>query len=72
MDSKTERRSLKKGSIIVRSAQPLANVAIYLLEPESDDGMVNWNFLEDFLGEGEIYPIFKAHGELSVPTRILR
>ena len=59
-------------SIIVRAAQPLSALASYLLEPESDDGLVNWNFLDDFLAEGEIYPIYKAHGELSVPTRILR
>ena len=59
-------------SIIVRTAQPLSALAAYLLEPESDDGMVNWNFLDEVLAEGEIYPIFKAHGELRVGTRILR
>ena len=27
-------------------AQPLANVAAYLLEPESDDGLLVWNFFD--------------------------
>ncbi len=31
------------GSIIVPVGQPLGAVAMYLLEPESDDGIVNWD-----------------------------
>jgi len=27
----------------------LANVSAYLLEPESDDGLVTWNFLDRYL-----------------------
>jgi hypothetical protein len=35
--------TLAAGSVIVRTAQPLAVVAMYLLEPESDDGLVAWD-----------------------------
>jgi hypothetical protein len=31
------------GTVIVRTAQPLGVLAIYLLEPESDDGLVAWD-----------------------------
>jgi hypothetical protein len=35
--------TLAAGSIIVRTAQPLGVLAMYLLEPESDDGIVAWD-----------------------------
>lgn len=35
--------TLPAGTVIVPAAQPLGVVAMYLLEPESDDGVVNWD-----------------------------
>ncbi len=32
------------GTIVIRMAQPLANVAAYLLEPEADDGLADMEF----------------------------
>jgi len=37
------------GTLVIRMAQPLANVAAYLLEPESGDGLLTWNFLDRYL-----------------------
>lgn len=34
---------LPAGTVIVRTAQPLGVLAMYLLEPESDDGLVAWD-----------------------------
>jgi hypothetical protein len=48
-----------KGSIVVRTAQAKAPLIFYLLEAESDDGFVNWNFLDSILQEGKTYPIYK-------------
>ncbi len=54
-----------KGDFVVEMEQPLANLIFYLLEPQSDDGIVTWNFLDDYFkgkefgGEGVVYPIFK-------------
>jgi hypothetical protein len=47
-------------------AQPLANVAAYLLEPESDDGLLVWNFFDRFLaaqwgGGRRKYPVYKLY-----------
>ena len=40
--------------------QPLARLAFYLLEPNSDDGVTTWNFLVEMLGEGvTVYPILR-------------
>jgi murein tripeptide amidase MpaA len=49
------------GSWLVPMNQPLARLAFYLLEPNSDDGVTTWNFLDDVLGaEGvTVYPILR-------------
>jgi zinc carboxypeptidase len=59
------------GSIMVRAAQPLGTLAAYLLEPESDDGLTSWNFLDAYLGEGKAHPIYKAMRDFQTATRQL-
>lgn len=39
-------RSLPAGTVIVRTGQPLGILAMYLLEPASDDGFVDWDVLD--------------------------
>jgi hypothetical protein len=39
--------------------QPLAALAVYLLEPDSDDGLVTWNVLDHDLAPGASYPILR-------------
>jgi hypothetical protein len=58
-------QSFKKGDFMVDLAQPLANLIFYLLEPQSDDGLVTWNFFDNYFDSNGIsngavkYPIFK-------------
>ncbi len=59
------------GSILVRANQPLASLIFYLLEAESDDGIVRWNFLDAYLEKGKIYPIYKLTGEIKAASRIM-
>ena len=48
------------GSWAVPMNQPLARLAFYLIAPTSDDGLVNWNFLDDRLGaDVKVYPIYR-------------
>jgi hypothetical protein len=61
------------GTIVVRMAQPLANVAAYLLEPQSNDGMVFWNFFDRYLapqwGVGyNPYPVYKVMRRVEFKT----
>jgi hypothetical protein len=55
----------KKGDYRVDLAQPLANLIFYMLEPQSDDGLVTWNFFDEYFKKSGIdkgsvkYPIFK-------------
>jgi hypothetical protein len=48
------------GSFIVSTAQPLGILVVYLLEPESDDGLVTWNFFDTGLRKGEKFPVRKV------------
>jgi murein tripeptide amidase MpaA len=46
---KREVVSFPAGTIVVRTAQKLADVAAYLLEPQSNDGLLTWNFFDRYL-----------------------
>ncbi|HQK71155.1 MAG TPA: M14 family metallopeptidase [Bacteroidales bacterium] len=54
-----------KGSYYVDMRQPLAWLVFYMLEPESDDGLLFWNFFDEYLTlkgveNGNIpYPVLK-------------
>ena len=56
-------KSLPAGTVVVPMNQPLARVIFTLLEPRSDDGVVNWNVLDDLMEKfertdgGRVYPI---------------
>ncbi len=58
------------GSILVRTSQPSASLIFYLLEAESDDGFVNWNFLDVYLEKGKTYPIYRLTSEVKAPSRL--
>ena len=51
--------SAPRGAFAVPMTQPLARLAFYLLEPMSDDGLVNWNALDEQLKEAKTYPILR-------------
>jgi hypothetical protein len=55
-------RPIKPGSFIVDTTQQLGLLAIYMLEPQSDDGLVDWNFFDKELKPGGEYPVFKVGG----------
>ncbi|MGD8535337.1 MAG: M14 family metallopeptidase [Candidatus Aminicenantes bacterium] len=59
-----EEKEFPAGTLFISTAQPLANVAAYLLEPESDDGLLVWNFFDRYVvpqwGRGALpYPVYK-------------
>jgi hypothetical protein len=60
------------GSIIVRTAQPLGILAACLLEPESDDGLVTWNFLDPVIEIGQPFPIYKLNGDFKAVSSPLK
>jgi hypothetical protein len=65
------------GTIVVRTSQPLANVAAYLLEPQSNDGMLTWNLFDKYLvpqwGPGfNPYPVYKVMNRVDIKTNPIR
>jgi len=63
--------TLPEGTIVIRLAQPLGRLAAYLLEPESDDGLVDWNFFDDSLAEGKPAPVRKILRNVPMSARAL-
>ncbi len=45
---------------MVPVTQPLGRLIVALLEPRSDDGVVNWNVLDEALERGRYYPILRV------------
>ena len=71
--------ALDSGSYVIRGGQPLGILALYLLEPQSDDGLVTWNFMDQWLPapeggvpRGARYPIARVVDRIAVPLRIVR
>lgn len=61
------------GTIVVKMSQPLANLAAYLLEPQSNDGLVTWNYFDRYLvpqwGMGfYTYPVYRLINKTDLKT----
>jgi hypothetical protein len=54
-----QRRAIPEGTKLVRTEQPLGAIAVYLCEPESDDGAVE-NGLLEAPKPGEEFPLWRA------------
>lgn len=56
---------LPVGTVVVRLDQPLGRLAFILLEPRSDDGLLNWNFFDEALQrDGRTYPVTRTTAPL--------
>ena len=53
-------REVPAGTLVVPIDQPLGRLLFALLEPRSDDGIVNWNLLDGQAGVGSVYPILRV------------
>ena len=48
---------------------PLGTLAAYLLEPRSADGLVAWNFFDDYLEAGTEFPVMRIVGRMPITVR---
>jgi hypothetical protein len=53
----TARLKARPGDLLVRTDHPLGTLAVYLLEPESDDGLARWGYFDAALKIGSSYPV---------------
>ena len=52
----TVTETIPAGAYLIPTDQPLGRLAVYLLEPESDDGLITWNFFPG-LERGTVFPV---------------
>ena len=67
----TEREAARRvlaGTMIVKTAQPLGNLAAYLLEPAAEDGLTTWNFFDKELVAGKDFPVLRLAKSLPLVT----
>ncbi|MEM1056359.1 MAG: M14 family metallopeptidase [Bacteroidota bacterium] len=62
----------EEGYVRVPMDQPLARVAFALLEPRSDDGVVNWGIVDLDTQPRAVYPILREPARLGTPTETPR
>ncbi len=58
--SSSQTLTLPAGTKIIPTNQPLGTLAVYLLEPESEDGLATWNFFDQRVGVGERFPVARV------------
>ena len=58
-------RTLAAGTVIVAAGTPQDLVALLLLDPESDDGLLTWNVFDTALAKGAVAPVVR----LTAPIR---
>ena len=72
----SERLEFKAGTFVILTAQPLANIVSYLFEPQSNDGLMTWNFMDRYLlpqwGRGfNPYPVYKIQKRVIIEDTVL-
>jgi hypothetical protein len=53
-------RSLPAGTYVVRGGQPFGLLAFYLLEPESEDGLLQWSFYDGIVSPHAGFPVLRV------------
>jgi hypothetical protein len=65
-------KSLPAGSYFVSAGQRYGLAAFYLLEPESEDGLMQWSFLDGIVAAHADFPIMRIVKPASVRTHVVR
>jgi hypothetical protein len=72
-----ETKDFPAGTLLIRTAQPLGNLAAYLLEAESDDGLLVWNYFDKYIvpqwrREPQTYPVYRLLKPVTLPAQTVR
>lgn len=65
-------RSLPKGTYVVRAGQPFGLAAFYLLEPESEDGLMQWSFYDNIVAPHADFPVTRLTKASPLRTHAVR
>jgi hypothetical protein len=66
------KRTLDKGSYIVRAGQPYGLLVFYLLEPQSEDGLAQWSFYDNILAAHAPFPVVRVTAPATIHTHAVR
>ncbi len=69
VERQVEQRKIPVGTFVIRTDHPLGALAVYLLEPESEDGLARWNFFDDRWAEGDEYPVWRVPSAVELETK---
>ncbi len=58
-DAQVQHRTFES-AFLVPTAQALGTLAVYLLEPESEDGLAAWGFFDEGLDVGVEFPVYRV------------
>jgi hypothetical protein len=70
--SAAARRSLAAGSYLVRAGQPRGLAAFYLLEPESEDGLMQWSFYDGIVTPRTDFPVARITAPATFRSHVVR
>ncbi|GHG91641.1 M14 family zinc carboxypeptidase [Comamonas sp. JC664] len=62
-------REFPAETLYVPTAQRAGTLAVYLLEPHSDDGFCRWQFLDGAITVGELYPVHRVVSPATAPKK---
>lgn len=68
VSSRQETRRVPAGTLLVKTAQPLGNLAVYLLEPRSEDGLAAWKFFDGTVKAGGDFPVLRLRDPVPITT----
>ena len=65
-------RTLATGTYVVRAGQPRGLAAFYLLEPESEDGLMQWSFYDGIVAPRTDFPVVRVTAPATLRTHAAR
>jgi hypothetical protein len=70
--SASGKRALPAGTYVVRAGQPFGLLAFYLLEPESEDGFMQWSFYDGIATAKSDFPVLRITAPATLRTKTVR
>ena len=68
VDPRQETRRVAAGTLLIKTAQPLGNLVVYLLEPRSEDGLGAWKFFGTSVQAGADFPVLRGRDSVPMTT----
>ena len=65
-------RTLPAGSYVVPAGQPRGLAAFYLLEPESEDGLMTWSFFDGIVAPHTEFPVARITAPAAFRSHVVR